>query len=98
MSRKQDFIMHFEFKKAVQFSLLIKAGGRLREFNFRKLKSPDEELFSVDVCNERGDRIIFNMHKADNDWEMTENNLPKWITESKITIRHAVDEELKNWR
>lgn len=89
--------MHFEFKKAVQFSLLIKAGGRLREFNFRKLKSPDAERFSVDVCNERGDRIIFNMHKAGNEWEVAEPNLPKWITDSKTTIREAVDEEMKNW-
>lgn len=89
--------MHFEFKKAVQFSLLIKAGGRLREFNFRKLKTIDKERFSVDVCNERGDRIIFNMHKIDNEWDIVEEQLPKWITESKPAIRQAIDEELRNW-
>lgn len=89
--------MHFEFKKAVQFSLLIKAGGRLREFNFRKLKTIDKERFSVDVCNERGDRIIFNMQKLDNEWEIMEEQLPKWILESKPAIRQAVDEELRNW-
>ena len=36
------------FVKAVTFTRLIKAGGRLREFNFRKFKKEDQELFSVD--------------------------------------------------
>jgi hypothetical protein len=89
--------MQIEFKKAVQFSLLIKTGGRLREFNFRKLNNVEGELLSVNVCNERGDRIIFTMFKTENEWEINDERLPKWILEDKTNIRHAVDEELKNW-
>ena len=51
------------FVKLIQFTRLVKAEGRLREFNFRKVKTPDEEVFSVNVCTERGDRIVFTMQK-----------------------------------
>ena len=47
--------MILEFTKNIHFTRLIKAAGRLREFNFRKL--PDH-LFHVDVSDERGNRII----------------------------------------
>jgi hypothetical protein len=90
--------MHIEFKKAVQFSLLIKTGGRLREFNFRKLNNVEGELLSVNVCNERGDRIMFTMLKtSDSEWEINDDRLPKWILDDKNNIRNAVEEELKNW-
>ncbi|HMU47091.1 MAG TPA: hypothetical protein PKC72_12035 [Chitinophagaceae bacterium] len=89
--------MQLEFVKAVQFSLLVKAGGRLREFNFRKLKDPAEQRFSVNVCNERGDRILFSLYKTEDDWEFAENELPKWIAESKSRLRDAVNEEMKKW-
>lgn len=89
--------MQIEFVKAVQFSLLVKTGDRLREFNFRKLKSPDEEKFSVNVCNERGDRILFDMVRQKDDWEIVAKNLPEWITSNKKNLRQAMDEELRNW-
>lgn len=89
--------MHIQFIRAVQFSLLIKLDGRLREFNFRKFRNTEEDTFSVNVCNERGDRIFFEMKKQENGWEFSPSNLPVWIEENKKTIRQAVDEELPNW-
>lgn len=90
--------MQLEFVKAVQFSLVVKAGGRLREFNFRKLKDSSPEKFSVDVCNERGDRILFDLQKPQNDWEISGSLLPRWIVENESRIREAVNEEMKKWR
>jgi hypothetical protein len=92
------FPMHFDFIKAVQFSLLIKTGGRLREFNFRKLKVPDQEVMAADVCTERGERVFFNLHKSETGWEITTENLPAWIEQFKKNIHQAVDEEMLKWR
>jgi hypothetical protein len=81
----------------VQFTRLVKMEGRLREFNFRKMRTPDEEQFSVNVCNERGDRILFNMEKKDNGWRIQSTELPKWILQNEGRLNEAIEDELKNW-
>ena len=90
-----------QFVRMVQFTRLVKINGRLREFNFRKLKSPDEELFTVNVCNDRGDRIVFNMKKKDNSWQIaTEkptDKLPDWISQGEPELGVAIDDELQYW-
>ena len=89
--------MHLEFSRMVQFSLLVKAGDRLREFNFRKLRNPEEEQFTVNVCDERGDRILFGLHKVEGSWRLSSGSLPPWITQSESRISEAVDRELAQW-
>ncbi len=86
-----------QFVRMVQFTRLVKLNGRLREFNFRKLKSPDEELFTVNVCNDRGDRIIFGMKKKDNAWRIVADKVPEWIAQGEQDLGVAVDDELQNW-
>ena len=86
-----------QFVRMVQFTRLVKINGRLREFNFRKIKSPDEEVFTVNVCNDRGDRIIFGMKKKDNTWKILGERLPDWITQGEQELGAAIDDELKNW-
>ncbi len=85
------------FVKLIQFTRLVKAEGRLREFNFRKVKTPDEEVFSVNVCNERGDRIVFTMQKQEKDWRITPSQLPQWILKNENSLNEAIDDELRNW-
>lgn len=80
----------------VQFTRLVKAEGRLREFNFRKVKSPEEE-FSVNVCTERGDRIIFGMQKKDTRWQIQPGEIPGWILQNENSLNDAIEDELKNW-
>jgi hypothetical protein len=80
----------------VQFSLMVKAGDRLREFNFRKLKTPHEE-FSVNVCDERGNRIFFQMLKNDSNWKISSTQLPTWISQTETRLNDAVEDELRNW-
>jgi hypothetical protein len=88
--------MEIRFVKAVQFTRLVKAGGRLREFNFRKITSnPNIEMFSVDVCDDRGERVFFKMQKEQNDWRFGSNPmLPAWISQHENQLNAAIEEEL----
>ena len=84
------------FVKMIQFTTLVKAEDRLREFNFRKIKGTDEEMFSVNVCTERGDRIIFNMQKKDNTWKIVPGQVPQWILQTENKLSEAIEEEIRN--
>lgn len=88
--------MQIRFIKNIQFTRLIKAEGRLREFNFRKQNGPNGELFTVDVSDDRGNRIIFHMHKEDNSWKIVETQLPEWIWKNEAKLHELIEEELKN--
>jgi hypothetical protein len=83
--------MHFVFKKVTHFSKLLKAGGRLREFNFRKLTDkPEEGWFHVDVADERGDRIIFQLAPGHMPTGMV---LPPWVLEVLPQLADTVLQE-----
>ncbi|HEV8507706.1 MAG TPA: hypothetical protein VGQ53_19985 [Chitinophagaceae bacterium] len=83
------------FVKAVTFTRLIKAGGRLREFNFRKFTKENQDLFSVDTVDNRGDRILFRMQRSDNNhWSITQMEPPTWIRENESLLDEAIETEL----
>lgn len=86
--------MQMHFNKIIQFSRQLKAGNRQREFNFKKIKNIDPEQFSVNVSDERGDRILFNMKKQDNRWEIMPGVLPSWIIQSEDKLHEIIEEEL----
>lgn len=90
--------MHIHFTKVVHFTALVKAGGRLREFNLRKMKHPDKDLFSVDTVDDRGNRIIFRLEKQANDTTWTivplEQPLPSWVNEIEPKLREQIEAEL----
>ncbi len=88
--------MRIQFIKNIHFTRLLKINGRLREFNFRKMKGPQEELFSVDVSDDRGNRIMFQMQKDGNAWKITDQEVPKWILENDDKLNEAIEEELRN--
>jgi hypothetical protein len=88
--------MQVQFVRMIQFTRLVKADGRLREFNFRKVKSPDEELFSVNVCTDRGDRIVFNMQKKESSWRIVSGQLPQWILQNENNLDEGIKDELKS--
>ena len=88
--------MKLEFIKNIQFTKLVKAEGRLREFNFRKINGIKEGMFTVDVSEDRGNRIIFNMQKETDGWKIVPNEaLPEWIKKSEATFNELIDAELK---
>jgi hypothetical protein len=88
--------MDMRFVKTIQFTRLIKAGGRLREFNFRKINNTESELFTVNVCDDRGERILFYMLKEQNDWRLGSQQLPAWIGQQEDQLNIAIEDELKS--
>jgi hypothetical protein len=85
--------MESKFIRNIQFTKLIKVDGKLKEFNFRKPNGKQEGLFTVDVIDERGNRIIFNMQKSDEQWKVVTTGLPAWINESEITFHELIEKE-----
>jgi hypothetical protein len=87
--------MQVTFTKNIQFSKLIKANGKLKEFNFRKINDQKKEQFTVDVVDERDSRVFFNVKKIDNNWKIIEIPLPNWILENESNFNEIIEEELK---
>lgn len=89
--------MDLQFVRMIQFTRLVKAEGRLREFNFRQVKKTDKELFDVNVCDERGDRVIFSMQKKEDAWRIIPGQLPQWILQNENSLDKGIKDELVNW-
>jgi len=86
--------MYLHFKKLIQFSRLMKAGDRVREFNFLRMRSPEDAAFSVNVVDDRGNRINFNMQKTENDWKIVGGVLPAWIIQNENKLNALIEKEL----
>ena len=80
----------------VYFSKVIKAGDRLREFNFRQLVNDQTNSYYVDVNDDRGARIFFYMHRsADGKWKASEEQLPSWVYNAEVSLSDTIDENLR---
>jgi hypothetical protein len=88
--------MQISFTKVVHFTRIIKAGGRLREFNFRKVRGLEPETFTVDTVDERGNRLLLRMQKnSDSRWAIIQQMLPVWIPETESKLHEAIEDELQ---
>ena len=88
--------MNFNFTRNIHFTKLVKAANRLREFNFRMLPGTSNSLLHVDVPDDRGNRIVFKMQKAENNqWRIVEEGLPAWIVTNENLLNEALAEELQ---
>ena len=88
--------MPIQFVKNIQFSRLIKTEGRLREFNFRKTGTGNDEKCSVDTVDDRGNRIIFTMLKENGAWKLSSALLPKWICQYEEQLNEAIEDEMSH--
>lgn len=88
--------MNFEVKRNLQFTELVKADGRLREFNFTRLKALTDPYFKVDVVDDRGTRILFEMKQSAGEWRIVEKDLPFWILDNETVLRQFIETELTN--
>ena len=91
--------MRIEVKKNIHFTKLVKVNGRLKEFNFRKLGGHNEGLFTVDVSDDRGNRILFRMQKEQDIWKILPQPpqvLPTWVMEKETTFHDLIEEEMRN--
>ena len=88
--------MQLNFIKNIQFTRLVKADGRLREFNFRKFNGGEGELlFSIDVVDDRGNRILFRMRKEDNAWKILPGQYPAWVMLNENSFNDLIEEEMR---
>lgn len=85
--------MHIQFKKNIQFTKLVKADGRLREFNFRKLGGLNEGVYTIDVSDDKGNRIMFRMQKEEGRWKIIPQSLPGWILRLEENFHEIIEEE-----
>ena len=77
------------------FSKVIKAGERQREFNFRQLAGGTEEKYHVDVPDDKGNRIIFQMFQEGGQWKTGEQPLPQWIQGVEHQLSELITEQLE---
>ena len=75
------------------FSKVIKAGDRLREFNFRQTNINDDTRYSVDVPDDKGTRIQFSIYKnADAEWKIAAQLMPMWVHNAENDLAQAIEE------
>jgi hypothetical protein len=77
--------------KNIQFTNLIKAGGQLHEFNFRKSESAEGHLYTVDVADKNGSRHYIIFRLTDKNWVLKTKNIPAWIEDVIPQIQLAID-------
>jgi hypothetical protein len=78
----------------ISFSKIIKLGDRLREFNFRKI--PGSDNYTVNVTDDKGQRILFTLLKTtEKNWIIEGANLPAWLQFSESTLVSVVEENLE---
>ena len=74
------------------FSKVIKAGDRNREFNFRQLDNNAAPVYSIDVPDDRGNRILFNMQQnKEGAWKTSGQTLPEWILNAEDDLSNAIN-------
>ena len=78
--------------KNVQFTRLIKAGGQLREFNFRKSDGVSSPMVTVDVADMRGERHYIRFTSTGDQWHASHEQLPEWIQEVLPSLQDAAKE------
>jgi hypothetical protein len=79
----------------IQFTKLLKANGRLREFNFRRSAIEGKIFFNVDVTDDRNNRISFRMQKEDSTWKILPQELPLWITTNEKDLGELIENEVQ---
>lgn len=78
------------------FSKLIKAGEKLREFNFRQTSMNDDSRYSVDVPDDKGSRISFSLYKnADKEWKIAAQLMPMWVHDAAPLLAEAIEENMR---
>jgi hypothetical protein len=58
------------------------------------LPGTSNSLFHVDVPDDRGNRIMFKMQKADNQWKIVDEGLPVWVSGNENLLNDAICEEV----
>jgi hypothetical protein len=75
------------------FSKVIKAGDKLREFNFRQTNLNDDSRYTIDVPDDKGNRITFSIYRnADAEWKVAAQLMPIWVHNAEQELAVAIEE------
>jgi hypothetical protein len=75
------------------FSKVIKAGDRLREFNFKLASPNDDSRYIVDVPDDKGQRLMFSVYRnANGEWKVSSQLIPMWLYDSETAFSEAIEE------
>jgi hypothetical protein len=76
------------------FTIILKAGNRLREFNFTRTNHTAQGSYAVDVVHE-DNRIYFQMNKKEQEgWDFVYQNMaPDWLVEARQKLEAAIEEK-----
>ena len=96
MANQKEYLMTLQVSKNVQFTRLLKADGRLREFNFRKLGGLQKGMFSVDKVDARSNRLNLKKKKDDATWKIVEKDVAGWITDSSAHLHEKIEEMMNS--
>jgi hypothetical protein len=76
----------------IQFTVLMKAGGLLREFNFTKSAGSTGSLFTIDVADIRGERHYLLFRQENSQWILKTTEIPDWIKEVVPKINERIQQ------
>ena len=80
---------------SIAFSKIVKAGNKLREFNFTQASYGLDMSFDIDVVANNEERITFRMVKnTDEQWVLLSHNLPEWLENAQPQLADAINEEI----
>jgi hypothetical protein len=74
------------------FSIIIKAGAQLREFNLRLRSPTNPSRFAVDVPTDNGDRTCFHLVQEKDAWTITTAAQPPWLFEAVPALVLAIEQ------
>ena len=78
---------------SIYFSKVIKAGDRQREFNFTQMPGSVGVGYSVDVPDDRGERVYFQLvPNGEGRWVTPMEGLPNWVYISTEALSSAIEE------
>lgn len=78
-------------QKNIQFSELIRAEGRMKEFNFLRRRDDNKISYQVDVPGDREIRYQFTMQFENAEWKInTTDDLPVWIRDAETRLNEIV--------
>ena len=89
--------MQIRFIKNIQFTKVLKAEGRMREFNFRKPNGREAAPATVDVSDDRGHRIVFPRDIVGRAWKILPPGLPDWMMHLEDELSELLEEDLSNY-
>lgn len=81
------------FPRNIHFTRLVKTGGKLKEFNFRKRNIGESPFYDVDTSDERGNRFTFIMEQTGQEWKIRNRLLPNWILEVEPLLEKVILEQ-----